>query len=83
MSVGKCFAMLSSAALLTAMLASPAGAHSPSNGRSSFDPVKSLGPKGPSGPGLIRKPGSGGSYPYYPYYPRPMVIGPQSVRRIP
>src|SRR5262249_39242709 len=88
MSVGRSFTVLSSAALLAAMLASPAGAHSPGNSRGYFGPgpgsdpriVKSLGPKGPSGPGLIRKPGSGWT-PYNPWYPR-WVIGPH-VRRIP
>jgi hypothetical protein len=73
MSVGKYFAMLSSAALLTAMLASPAGAHdSPSNGRSYFG----------QGPDLIRSPGPRYyGYPKAPYSRRIMAISPQGGRR--
>ena len=71
MSVGKYFAMLSSAALLTAMLASPAGAHnSPSKGRSYFG----------QGPDLIRPQGPL-RYHGPNYSGRIMVISPQGGRR--
>jgi len=88
MSLGKCFAMLPIAALLAIALASPAGAHSPGNGRGYFGPgpgsdaraVRFLGPNGPSESTLTRKPGW---IPYNPWYPRNWVIGPQGVRRIP
>jgi hypothetical protein len=89
MSAGKCFAMLWSVALLTAMLASPAGAHSPGNGRGYFGagpgsdprPVTSLAPQSLSAAGLIGKPAYSRT-PYNPWQPRIWVVGPHG-RRIP
>jgi hypothetical protein len=85
MSVGKCFAMLSSAALLAAMLVSPAGA-GPRIGSGysgpGLGPAKAVGPRDPSRTGVIGTPACA----HCPYWPNPWnmtVIGPQNVRRIP